>query len=64
MSEVPYNTKEWVGNQSIKYFNLIALEKSDYLEFGEKIKSFGKKILDDAQSIDTQIKNNENIGGN
>ena len=27
---VPYDTKEWVGNQSDKFFDLVALEKDDF----------------------------------
>ena len=35
---VPYDTKEWVGNQSDKFFDLVALEKADFISFGDRIR--------------------------
>ena len=54
-SEVPYITKEWVGEQSEYYFNTIMLDKNEYVALGEEIKKYAKKILRDAEDIDDEI---------
>ncbi len=57
-SEVPYVTKEWVGNKSEEYFNHILLEKADYMTFGEEIKKYKRKIKDDMDNIEDTISTN------
>ena len=51
LGDVPYVTKEWVGNQSEKYFKTILLDKNDYLDFGKEIKRYAKKIADDSEKM-------------
>lgn len=58
LNEVPMVTREWVGQQANKYFNIIAFDKNDYLEFGEQIKRLGKEVLKIADSFEVQIKKN------
>lgn len=54
-SDVPYSTKEWVGRQSDKYFDLVALEKDDYVDLANKIRSYGEKLNDDVEDIESTI---------
>lgn len=54
-SDVPYSTKEWVGNQSEKYFDLVSLEKDDYINFANKIRSYGEKLNRDVNDIESTI---------
>ncbi len=54
-SDVPYSTKEWVGNQSEKYFDLVSLEKDDYIDFANKIRSYGEKLNRDVNDIESTI---------
>lgn len=63
MGQMPYETKEWQGNVAIKYVNLISLEKSDYMDFGKKIKQFGLKIKKDAEDIEKELRKNNVIEG-
>ncbi len=60
LTEVPYITREWVGQTSEKYFKYVALEKSDFLDFGDQLKSYGVKISKDVDLIEDRIlKNNK-----
>lgn len=52
---VPYDTKEWVGNQSDKFFDLVALEKDDFINFGDRIREYGEKLNKDAEDIESTI---------
>lgn len=60
LTSVPTVTKEWVGNQANNYFNNISLDKSDFLNVGNQIRNYGKYLIDAAQDIERQIKNNAN----
>ena len=60
-SEVPYVTKEWVGQTSQKYFSIVSLEKSDFLDFSDKLKEFGKKISEDMDQIENSINENKKL---
>ena len=55
LSEVPYITKEWVGNQSERYFRTILLDKNDYINFGKEIRKYARKILDDSERMSDAI---------
>lgn len=61
LSEVPSVTREWVGQQANKYFDIISLDKSDYIEFGNQIKKLGSEAINIANSFDNQIKKNSDI---
>lgn len=52
---VPYDTKEWVGNQSDKFFDLVALEKDDYINFGNRLREYGEKLNNDADEIENTV---------
>lgn len=52
---VPYDTKEWVGNQSDKFFDLVALEKDDFINFGDRIREYGEKLNDDVVDIENTV---------
>ncbi len=54
-SAVPYDTKEWVGNQSDKFFDLVALEKDDFINFGDRIREYGEKLNKDVEDIESTI---------
>ena len=59
--ETPVLTKEWSGDQSKKYFGYVALDKTEFLNFGTKIKEFSKKINDDASLLSSNISNAKKI---
>lgn len=52
---VPYDTKEWVGNQSDKFFDLVALEKDDYINFGNRLREYGEKLNNDVDEIENTV---------
>ena len=57
-SEVPNVTKEWIGNKSEFYFNTIAKDKKQYLNFVKSLKAIAANLnmaVDDMQ--DCVIKN-------
>ena len=58
LSLVPYGTKEWVGQSSQKFFKYASLDKIEYLKFGEKIREYGKRLSEDAESIEDKIYSN------
>lgn len=60
-SEVPFNSKEWVGKQSMFYFNRIANDKKEYLNFASKIRDIGYKLSSDVYEIQTCINKNNNL---
>ncbi len=63
LSEVPEITKEWQGDQSKKYHNIIARDKNPLVDVGNHLKYIGEKISKDAREIAADIKKNENDGG-
>lgn len=58
LNEVPTVTREWVGQSANKYFNLIALDKNDFLTVGNQLRNFGKQVTNVAESFNRQIKTN------
>lgn len=54
-SEVPYNTKEWIGDKSELYFKTISLDKSEYINFANEIRNFGKVLKDNCNDIEETI---------
>ena len=54
--EVPYSSKEWVGNQSEEYFKRVAMDKSNFIEIANMLRKYVKKINDDADRIEDDIK--------
>lgn len=58
MINVPSDTHEWTGQVADRHSKLVALEKLDFLDFSNRIKTYGNKILNDAEDIDNRIKLN------
>lgn len=56
LANVPYDTKEWIGNQSEKYFKTILLDKTSFIELGENIKKYSKMISDYVSEIESTVK--------
>lgn len=56
LANVPYETKEWIGNQSEKYFKTILFEKQSFIELGENIKKYSKMISDYVSEIEQTTK--------
>lgn len=59
-ANVPTETKEWVGKQSMFYFELISHDKKEYTEFASKIRDIGYKLNKDVYEIQTCINKNNN----
>ncbi|MBQ6841575.1 MAG: hypothetical protein IJO63_05650 [Bacilli bacterium] len=57
-SEVPTVTKEWVGGEAEKYFNIVSFEKSDYMNVGSQLRSYAKQISTIADDFERQAKLN------
>ena len=60
LNNVPYITKEWVGNQAEKYISIVALDKNEYMDFGEAIKEYGKSLKKCSQMLNEEIINMKN----
>lgn len=43
-TNMPFETKEWTGNQANRYVNYVLLDKPDLLSVGNKLKDFSKII--------------------
>ena len=46
---------DFESNQSEKYFDLVSLEKDDYIDFANKIRSYGEKLNRDVNDIESTI---------
>ena len=55
LSNVPYETREWVGQSAQYYFKTISLDKVDFLNFGNNIRSFANKITIDKSEIEKNV---------
>lgn len=58
LSDVPDNTREWVGNQSENYLKLILLEKEDFFIISDDIKKYATFLKDFATDCEETINNN------
>ncbi len=63
LSEVPSTTKEWQGTQSIKYHNIIARDKTSFMNVGNQLKYIGEKLKNDALEISGCINSCANSEG-
>lgn len=61
LSGVPDITKEWVGKQAMFYFNKVALEKKDYINFVNSLREIGIKLSKDVCQVQTCINTNNKI---
>lgn len=57
-SDVPYVTREWVGNQAEFYFNRVSNDKKQYIDFANSLKSVGNKLNSDAYETKNCINKN------
>lgn len=55
---VPYETKEWIGESAEYYFKQVLLDKTDFINFGNALNEYSKKILEDALKIEETIAKN------
>lgn len=58
-SEVPYVTKEWVGQQSIYYFNKVSLDRKQYKNYISKLYEITNKLNKDV--YDFKLCTNTNL---
>lgn len=66
LNNVPYVTKEWVGNQSELYFNIVSMDKKSYIDFGEDLKKIALNLSENSDLIAEKIKHiqSNESGGN
>lgn len=56
ISNIPYETKEWIGNQANKYFDiLINNDKKEFLNFGYNLVSIATKLSNDIYLVTGNI---------
>ncbi len=60
LSNVPYTTREWVGDKAEFYFRRICEDKQKYMDFVTKIKEIGNMIRDNGMYIQATITDNMN----
>ncbi len=58
--DVPTITQEWFGNQASFYFNKIALDKKEYINFANKLSDISNKLYSDTSEINSCLKKNIN----
>ena len=58
--EVPNITREWVGQQAQFYFDRVALDKKQYVDFANDLKNIGYKLNTDITETESCIKRNLN----
>lgn len=54
-NNVPNVTKEWIGGQSGKFFDIVSFDKEDFDNVGETIKSYADKLVSDSDFIESRI---------
>lgn len=59
-AEVPNITREWVGTQSQFYFNRVAADKVQYINFVNKLRDVGYKLSNDVYEMQNCILKNNN----
>ncbi len=59
-AEVPTGTQEWVGGQASFYFNKVALDKKQYVDFANKLRSISNKLYSDIYEVNSCLKKNIN----
>ena len=53
LNDMPYTTKEWIGNEAQQYIQLVLMNKEEFVEFGNELKSFGIEIAQSASKINS-----------
>ena len=51
LENVPTDTKEWIGEASSKYFNIVAQDKDKYLRFVKSLKDINEEIENDMNRV-------------
>lgn len=54
-NNVPNVTKEWIGGQSEKFFDIVSFDKEDFDSVGETIKSYADKLVSDSDFIESRV---------
>ncbi len=57
-SGVPTITKEWVGNQASIYFDKVASDKQQYINFCNQIRNIGYKLTNNLYEVQNCINKN------
>ncbi len=57
-AEVPTTTQEWVGDQASFYFNTIAQDKKQYVDFANKLRNVSNKLYSDIAEVNSCLKKN------
>lgn len=55
LSNMPINTKEWVGNSSLEFVRIANLDKIQYLELKKALYQYGKYLIDCADYLEKTI---------
>ena len=59
--EMPFVTKEWIGNRAEEYIDYVSLDKSEFISFGEKLRDLGKRISEDSDIMEDKIEYAKNV---
>ena len=59
-AEVPTSTGEWFGGQASFYFNRVAKDKKQYVEFANKLRDVSNKLYSDIAEVNSCLKKNIN----
>ena len=51
LTQVPFDTKEWVGNRANYYFSTILPDKSKFLEYGNNLRNIVNKLEQDYSEV-------------
>lgn len=58
--DVPYVTKEWIGDKANFYFNHIALDRKQYMDFAESLKKISYNLNDTIADVNKNIEDTKN----
>lgn len=60
LAEVPNSTGEWFGGQASYYFNTIAKDKNQYIEFANKLRDISNMLYLNVSEVNSCLKKNIN----
>lgn len=56
LTSISTETKEWIGTKANRYNQIVSLDKQQYLDFYENLKSFSNELINIANNIDNCVK--------
>ena len=56
LTGLPFETYEWTGNKAEDYSAIVGLDKQQYLDFFDLLKSFGTSLIESASNINICVK--------